>query len=367
MDKIAKRLLFVISAIILIIVVSACVYILYVVLQYYRIEDNQIVETENNMIEQLIDGKEYSIVTYNIGFGAYDQEYSFFMDTGEMLDGTKVTGKYGKAVSKQRVLDSTNGSIAELEKLNADIMLIQEVDLISSRARGVNQGQLLKVNFPSYSYTYTSDFHTAYLLYPFSDPHGKTEAGLATLSKYNIESTIRRSYPVPTGFDKFFDLDRCFSLHRLPVDNGKELVVINSHMSAYDKGGVIRSQQLELLNSTISAEYEKGNYVIVGGDFNHTLGEDLVNAFPSKQKNPEWIAVLSDGDLPEGFSIAKAENRFEVPTCRAAEIPWERGVNFTTVVDGFIVSDNIEWETMNIDVDFKYSDHQPVVMKFSLK
>ena len=45
-------------------------------------------------------------------------------------------------------------------------------------------------------------------------------------------------------------------------ENGKNLYIVNSHMSAYDKGGVIRAKQLELLNKTMQQEYNKGNYVI---------------------------------------------------------------------------------------------------------
>ena len=39
---------------------------------------------------------------------------------------------------------------------------------------------------------------------------------------------------------KFTDLDRCFLISRLGLDNGKELVLINVHLSAYDQGGTIR-------------------------------------------------------------------------------------------------------------------------------
>ena len=53
-------------------------------------------------------------------------------------------------------------------------------------------------------------------------------------------------------------------------------------------------------------------------------------------------------------------------TCRAADIPYEKGVNFVTVVDGFLVSDNIQWTAENIDADFLASDHNPVKLTFRL-
>ena len=367
MRKSSKIALISISSIIGVLMLAVLAYVLYVMIQYSRIEDNVELETENGQSLILERKDKYTIATYNIGFGAYGHDFSFFMDEGVMNDGTRVVGKYGKSISKEHTKQNTEGAISELGKLNPDFILLQEVDEKSSRTRGIIQTDMIKDSFKDYSYTYCSDFHTAYLLYPFNDPHGKTEAGLVTLSRYRIDSSIRRSYPVPDGFSKFFDLDRCFSIHRIPVNNGKELVLINSHMSAYDKGGVTRAKQLEMLMKTMMEEYDKGNYVIVGGDFNHILGEDFEDAFPSWQQTPGWIAVLDEDLIPKHFEIATAENAMEVPTCRSADIPWEKGVNFTTIVDGFIVSDNISYETMNIDNDFIYSDHQPVLMTFKLK
>lgn len=367
MRKGSKIALITIASILGVFVLAVLSYVLYVVIQYSRIEDNIPLETENVQMQILERKEKYTIATYNIGFGAYGQDFSFFMDKGVMHDGTEVVGKYGKSISKEHTEKNTSGAIDIIRELDPDIVLLQEVDDESSRTRGINQVEMIKEEFTDYSYTYCSDFHTAYLFYPFHDPHGKTEAGLVTLSKYKIDSTIRRSYPVPSGFAKFFDLDRCYSVHRLPVDNGKELVLINSHMSAYDEGGETREKQLEMLKETMVSEYEKGNYVIVGGDFNHILGEDLVDIFPSWQQTPDWIAVLEEDLLPKHFKLAEAENSKEVPTCRAADIPWEEGINYTAIVDGFIVSDNISFETVNIDTDFMYSDHQPVLMTFKLK
>ena len=175
---------------------------------------------------------------------------------------------------------------------------------------------------------------------------------------------MRRQYPVDKGFAKFFDLDRCFSVHRLPVDNGREFVLINSHMSAYDEGGTIRQKQLELLNGVLRSEYEKGNYVVVGGDFNHDIADSL-DAFATRQEVPEWVFVLTDEDIAEHFSFAAAKN---APTCRSTDMPYENGVNYSVVVDGFIVSDNVQVvANENIDGDFEFSDHNPAVMRFMLK
>ncbi|MCF0207660.1 MAG: endonuclease/exonuclease/phosphatase family protein [Bacteroidales bacterium] len=341
-------------------------YIAYLQINYYRIEDNTELEIGNQKYDTLKVGSLYSVMTYNIGFGAYDHEYSFFMDKGKMKSGEIVQGKYGKARSKESVEKNTAGAISIIEEYKPDFCIMQEVDSASTRSHFVDQKAVITKN-AEYSYNYGNNFHSGYLCYPLSDPHGSVEAGLLSLSKYHISKALRRSYPITTDFfAKFFDLDRCFVAMRIPTDNGKELVLINSHLSAYDEGGTIRKQQFEMLRDYISKEYESGNYVIVGGDFNHALG-GTVGIFASEQEVPEWVSVMSDEDIPENFTLVKAQNISEVPTCRSTDIAYQKGVNYTAVLDGFIISDNIEAEATNIDNDFMFSDHNPVVMKFRMK
>ncbi len=342
-------------------------YIIYMQMNYYRIEDHTALETGNNQEQILKPGETYTAVTCNIGFGAYGPDYSFFMDTGEMEDGTRTAGKYGRAISKESVETNMEKAAEALEKLNADFMLLQEVDVDADRSYHINQKETLMKRFGDYGNVFANNFHSAYLFYPFSDPHGAVEAGLLNFSRYEIAEAERRSYPVDNSFvTKFTDLDRCFSVMRLPVEGGKQLVLVNNHMSAYDEGGLIRAQQLELLNSVMEEEYEAGNYVIVGGDFNHALGEAVAEGFPSKQKFPAWVSILTQEEMAEGIRIVQAENELEVPTCRGADIPYTKGVNFTTVVDGFLVSDNVKAAAENVDTDFGYSDHNPVLLQFEL-
>ena len=59
-------------------------YLLYVILTYSRIEDNLPLEIEGEAIsDELTLGTEYTIVTQNLGFGAYTSDFTFFMDGGK--------------------------------------------------------------------------------------------------------------------------------------------------------------------------------------------------------------------------------------------------------------------------------------------
>lgn len=350
-------------------------YVVYVIAQYYRIEDNNKLSVVGNSDVQVEQGTSYTVLSYNLGFGAYSPEYSFFMDTGVMNDGTEITGIYAKGLNKKDVQKNVDGQTKVLKDVNADFCFLQEVDELSDRSYDINMIKAMRAALPSHSSTYAENFHTANLLYPFNDPIGTINAGILTLSRYKTDSAIRRSFPVTTSLiDKLFDLDRCFAVHYLPVkDSDSRLVLINLHMSAYDEGGTIRAAQLEMLNAVLAEEYKKGNYVIAGGDFNHCLiadgfdsDEKALQHFPSDQKTPDWVknSVLHNSELTNGFSIAASA---DIATCRGAEMPYTKGINYSTVVDGFIVSDNITVVRENtVDTDYAYSDHNPVILEFKL-
>ena len=135
-----------------------------------------------------------------------------------------------------------------------DFALIQEVDLNSTRSYHVDEYSILKDTIPSYNTVFAQNYDSAFLFYPFTQPHGRTCSGLALFSKYPVTDSLRRSFPISTSFSKFFDLDRCYSISRVPVDNGKELVIFLLHMSAYGNSDAIREAQIRML----SADMEKG-------------------------------------------------------------------------------------------------------------
>lgn len=367
--------------VVLVIVLAALAFVgyaAYLESHYSRIADNKMLkiespraEIEGGQPQQVSYGTTYTLTTYNVGFGAYTPDYTFFMDKGVMKDGTPKQGVHGKAVSLESVEAATQGSIATIAQAAngsaPDFMFFQEIDTDSDRSYHVNQVKAVKDTFSTYESSFASNFHSGFLAYPLHDMHGKVNSGILTLSRVNMINSIRRSYPVTTDFpDKYFDLDRCFQITRYKLPNKHSLVLINSHMSAYDKGGKFRAAQLKLLTDTLVSEYAKGNYVIAGGDWNHALCDSL-ELYPSEQGIPDWVKPLNASDLPQGFTCVAADNLSEVPTCRGDDIAYEKGVTYTTTVDGFIVSNNVEAQAHNIDTEFATSDHNPVLLTFKLK
>lgn len=362
--KIALRLMIGLIACILLLVIT---YVLYISIQYYRIEDlKDYTETvQQNQEEKVSFNTSYGITTYNIGFGAYSQDFSFFMDNGTMKNGKKVSGIGSRATSEQIVIQNTTGALQTIQALHPDFCFFQEVDTQASRSYQINQFEMLCTAFINMANVHISNFHSAYLFYPLLHPHGQVNSGIATFSSYQIKQVIRHSLEISDAFPtKFFDLDRCFSATYVATETNHDLVIVNVHLSAYDEGGVYRKKQWEALNTFLDEEYQKGNYVICGGDFNHDIAHS-VGLFETAQEKPDWVYVLEEKDLTAHYAFATSN---QIPTCRSTDMPYQKGENYTVVLDGFIVSDNIIIEEIiNIDTDFLYSDHNPVYMKFQLK
>lgn len=335
-------------------------YITYVMISYYRIEDNQILDiTGTAETETMKLNTEYTAVTYNIGFGAYTPDYTFFMDGGTQ----------SWAASKDSVIQCINGDIALLKNCQPDIAMIQEIDSDSTRSYHVDEVKMLCDAFHGTSSSLAVNYHSAFLFYPPLQPHGASNSGLLTTSRIRISSAMRRSLPISESLAKIIDLDRCYSVNRIHAENGKDLVVFNAHLSAYGTNGDIQAQQLQKLFGDMQEEYEKGNYIICAGDFNHDFpgnSKYLFNEEVPEQYN--WAATFPDEMIPAHFEkLVDYHSGVTVPSCRNCDIPYGPDC-FTLIVDGFIVSDNVEPTFMDvIDNQFLYSDHNPVQLKFKLK
>ncbi len=340
------------------VLVIVAIYVAYVFMSYYRVEDYQVLAVENPVKTVAKVQTEYKITSANIGFGAYSDTYSFFMDGG----------KYSRAFSKEAVLENVQGEISIIQKENANFHLFQEVDIDGTRSYHVNQYNVLKKGFKQTS-VFAQNYDSPYLMYPFTSPHGKNKAGIVTFSDFQITSSIRRSLPIETGVTKLLDLDRCYSKSRIPVENGKELVLYNVHLSAYTTDSSTATNQLKMLFKDMQKEYKKGNYIVGGGDFNKDLLGDSYSIFKQgEEMDRSWAKPLPKELIPDHLNLVVPYDASNpIPSCRDADMPYSED-NFVITVDGFVTSDNVEVNASNvIDAQFKYSDHNPVYMTFVLK
>ncbi|MDD5930816.1 MAG: endonuclease/exonuclease/phosphatase family protein [Spirochaetales bacterium] len=310
---------------------------------------------------QLEKQKTLSILSWNIGYASLGKDEDFFMDGGKKVrpDSKKTVEKYFEGIKKT------------ISEYPSDIIFIQEIDEKAKRSYRINQVEELKKSTGKEG-SFALNYKCIYVPIPFP-PIGQVASGVATLTNMQTTLAERRSLPVPFKWPiRLANLKRCILATRIPVyengkATGKELILANFHLEAFDNGeGKIA--QTKALMSFLNSEYEKGNYIIAGGDFNQTFPDS--SSFPIIWPDG-WVPGHLDKDmLNEGWQFAYDDSK---PTCRSNEKPYndEDAINKNWqyfVIDGFILSPNITLEQINvIDENFQNSDHNPVIMKFSLE
>ena len=81
--KTTKKILKAVLCIVLALVLVVGAYAGYVLLSYSRIEDRQpITPSATGVAENVQTGEKYTAIIQNLGFGAYTQDFTFFMDGG---------------------------------------------------------------------------------------------------------------------------------------------------------------------------------------------------------------------------------------------------------------------------------------------
>ena len=322
----------------------------------YRPDDVETVTAASGVKHDLVQvAKTYHVVTFNIGYGGLDRNRNFFMDGGREV----------MPESKAEVEENLAGVSSALFNQHADLVLLQEVDINSKRSYFIDEAEILRAGL-SMGKAFAYNFKVPFIPYPIPFI-GKVESGLLSLSNLKVEEAQRVSLPNAHSWPiRLANLKRALLVEYLPVDGSdRYLVLVNLHLEAYTTGEA-RKKQLDTLFSLIQDEYEKGNYVVAGGDFNANFpgAEDW---YPLED-GAAWVpGDLRLDELPPGFTYAYD---LSVPTCRALNKAYDgnRGNHTMYAIDGFIVSDNVKVNaTQTVDLNFQYSDHQPVVMDFTLK
>lgn len=350
------RLLKTLLCIFLVLFLIVAGYAAYVFIAYNRLPDNLALDVHGNASDPVEIETEYTVLSFNIGFGAYEPDYSFFMDGGTQ----------SWAWSKERLLRNMDAIQSFLTTTSADFYLLQEVDEKSTRTYKVNERAMIEESFAAGNLdnVFAQNWNSPFLFYPFTQPHGKSITGILTASRFDITSSLRRSLPIEDTVMKLVDLDRCYSVSRIRTANDRELVLYNMHLSAYTSDGSIATEQLHLLLDDMTSEYEKGNYVICGGDFNKDLLGDSSKYFGISGQAYSWAQPIP-AELFEGLPLILAAGT-NAPSCRVAEAPYNPQ-QFVLTLDGFIVSDNIQvLDVTVVDTAFTYSDHNPTQLTFTL-
>ena len=296
---------------------------------------------------------ELKILSWNVGYAGHGKDSDFFMDGG----------KNARSADQATVQEYLAGISGLINGGEYDFVMLQEVDTDSSRTYGINEAKALAFGTASYAFNYSCPFVPVPV-----PPLGKVNSGLLSCSAYEVSDAQRVSLPCPFSWPlRIANLKRCLMVSYLPIEGSdKQLVLVNLHLEAYDDGeGKIA--QTNQLREFIETQYQLGNYVIAGGDFNQTFPGSL-DVYPMLKADFWTPGVLDDSLLPEGWRFAYDT---AAPSCRLLNQPYDPSDLENTqyyVIDGFILSPNVELnEVRTLDLAFENSDHNPVELSVTLK
>jgi endonuclease/exonuclease/phosphatase family metal-dependent hydrolase len=313
----------------------------------------QIPISDNHSAAVLKDSSELTLMTWNIGYCGLDKDMDFFYDGG-----TKVFTPKEKCISN---LSAVGKFIKQNDSI--DFIFIQEMDKASKRSYYINEYDSLSIMMSSHKGFFAKNYDVFFVPVPPVSPMGKVVSGLSIFSKADPSLSVRYSFPGEYGFPKqLFMLDRCFLANRYPLGNGRELIIINTHNEAFDKGE-IRKEQMAYLREFILEEYKKNNFIITGGDWNQTPPQFRSDYLYNKTDTMNM--VIPADFLPEGWKWVY-DNKS--PSERSVVAAYDKAVTPTTTIDFFLLSPNIESLSVRcINLNFENSDHNPVLVKVKLK
>ena len=339
------------------------------------------IDTTEGTGKKLKKGDSVSVLTWNMGYGALGDNADFFMDGG--------TGVM--TATRERMQVNVAGYEGAISSVNPDIIFIQEIDIHSKRSYNENEYTKIQGEYPiltqeqnkadadfnGFVTTFAYNFKAKFVPYPFPETIGNVESGISTMTKYELSDAERISLPCPYSWPiRTCNLKRGLLVNRTPVydengnDTEKEFVFVNLHLEAYDDGeGKIA--QTAKLKEFMQAEYDKGNYVIAGGDFNQTFSNVDTSAYPVHNEIPDvWTPGSIDvNDIGSDFQCLMDSTN---PTCRSLDKPYKDLEDKTDfqyyVIDGFIVSNNIKVNSINTySAGFAASDHNPVGLNITIE
>ncbi len=301
-------------------------------------------------------GDTLTIITWNIGYAGLGDEMDFFYDGGEQVRTTNE--------NTQKNLSAISNFLSNT--CRPDFILLQEVDKKAKRTFLIDETKHLAGLFKEFVMFFAPNYKVRFVPLPVTSPMGFVHSGLVSFSRQNPSKSVRLDLPGEYSWPmKVFMLDRCILLNRYPLNNGKEFVLLNIHNSAFDDGS-LKKLEMDFIRDLVIREYEKGNYIAAGGDWNQNPPGLTDNKFNKPDGYENFLLTGIDINfLPEQWQWG-FDN--DAPTNRSLRTAFNKKTSGTTILDFFLLSPNIEIISVKTyDLAFQNSDHNPVRIKFVIK
>ena len=311
------------------------------------------------------------VMTWNIRFGA--GRVPWFGDScGERV-----------IMSEDEVLENLRAIVYFLDTMSVrpDILLLQEVDVLSKRSAYIDQVKWLldhtHFNYGAYASMWQAQFIP-------SDGLGRVDAGNAVLSRWEITDAERIQLPLRTdqdGLTQYFYLRRNVLKTKIAVPNQNDFYAVCTHTTAFATDDT-KQKHIQKFSQVLKILNDSGATFVAGGDLNsvppgsttdycmsdicsgesfHQAGDDPEHKEGSYFNNFEEEPLLLHSLYNEYYSAIEPGS--ENSTSHFTHSPWNTESNNTTYWDrklDYIFSSNSLFGGMTHQGANQLSDHAPV-------
>ena len=223
-------------------------------------------------------GQTLKVLTWNVQFMA-GKNYVFFFDVPD-------SNGPDERPSREDITHTLSEVARVIHDENPDLVLLQEVDNGAARTDYEDQLQRLLGLLTSEYACHVSAFYWKAAYVPHPRIHGAVGVTLATLSKYRISGATRHQLSlIPGNFvTQQFNLKRAVLEARLPLEQGGEFVVLNTHLDAFAQGSNTMEKQVREIDSLLRSLTQSGQPWVIGGDFNLLPNVEAYRRLPPRQQ-----------------------------------------------------------------------------------
>lgn len=193
---------------------------------------------------------------------------------------------------------------AKINQMDADVLFLQEIDVLAKRSGYIDQLQYL-LDFSEFNYAvYASQWKSDYVP---SDGIGKVNSGNAILSRYPIENAERIALPLieeQSDFVQYFYLRRNILKGQIKDAQGQVIQLLNTHTSAFATDGT-KDKQLEQIKAEVDQLQAAGTPFLLAGDFNSLP--------PSTQQKSDFADDVCPKDSDYSTNDFNAESEIMLP------------------------------------------------------
>lgn len=306
-------------------------------------------------------GQSLKVLSWNIQFLA-GKGHVFFFD----LPGNKGSEEWPAREDIERTLPEV---VRIIQEENPDVILLQEVDDGAARTYGDDQlERILALLSKEYS-QHTSAFYWKMPYVPHPRIHGSVGMKLSVISKYKLVSGMRYSLPQAPHppIVRWFQFRRAMLEVRLPMEGGKDLVLMNSHLDAFLQDGLVKKQEVEFLDQHFASL--DSTLWFFGGDMN-LLPPGFYDRVPAEER--AWFKPGVDvGPLYQKYGALPTLGMLNGPDSLLARThfpnrPNAKGLDKT--IDFMFYSRMLALDSFRIRQEdcMRISDHMPLIAVFRL-